>query len=296
MNIANLTNAQLSQLTQSQLNFIVTLLGVTQVDLLSQSQLQQLQNSQLAGLSQAQLNAIIAFLTGTQIALLSQSQVQLLQNAQLGELSNTQLIYLLGNVLSKQFLQDNLTSGKNGQRNSIDSIYPKQTGASNSVTMYDDAYFKRGRLFDFFTLVENNRFGNKNRFTDENGLQVYANNYIIDHSNGYGWCRLLQPAATWYNACAAAGTFSLIVGSHTYNDFFLPNHMEIQEIAHINGSGDGDALNFGPFLVNLVNNGSSIWTSGTRGAGTGKLFQREWQISNDNMNNLYKYLLCRFHY
>ena len=35
-------------------------------------------------------------------------------------------------------------------------------------------------------LASNNAFGNTNRFTDENGLQVYGNNYIIDHHTGFG--------------------------------------------------------------------------------------------------------------
>lgn len=36
----------------------------------------------------------------------------------------------------------------------------------------------------FTTLVNNNAFGNKNRFTDENGLQVFGNNVYIDHLSG----------------------------------------------------------------------------------------------------------------
>lgn len=55
-----------------------------------------------------------------------------------------------------------------------------RTGQITSYRTGDDP--TRGRTVDFFTLSENNPFGNTNRFTDMNGLQVYANNIIIDWS------------------------------------------------------------------------------------------------------------------
>ena len=55
-----------------------------------------------------------------------------------------------------------------------------QTGQTTSYRTGDDP--TRGRTVDFFTLSQNNPFRNTNRFTDMDGLQVYANNIIIDWS------------------------------------------------------------------------------------------------------------------
>ncbi len=55
-----------------------------------------------------------------------------------------------------------------------------QTGQTTSYRTGDNP--SRGRLTNFLTLSENNPFGNTNRFTDVNGLQVYANNIVIDWS------------------------------------------------------------------------------------------------------------------
>lgn len=55
-----------------------------------------------------------------------------------------------------------------------------QTGQTTSYRTGDNP--SRGRLTDFFTLSEKNPFGNTNRFTDMNGLQVYGNNVVIDWS------------------------------------------------------------------------------------------------------------------
>jgi hypothetical protein len=63
---------------------------------------------------------------------------------------------------------------------SISTANLMQTGQTTSYRTGDD--ISRGRLTDFFTLEENNPFGNTDRFTDLNGLQVYSNSIIIDWS------------------------------------------------------------------------------------------------------------------
>lgn len=55
-----------------------------------------------------------------------------------------------------------------------------QTGQTTSYRTGDD--ISRGRTVNFFTLSQKNPFGNTNRFTDMNGLQVYANGVVIDWS------------------------------------------------------------------------------------------------------------------
>jgi hypothetical protein len=63
---------------------------------------------------------------------------------------------------------------------SIPTANIMQTGQTTSYRTGDDP--TRGRTVNFFTLSQNNPFGNTNRFTDMNGLQTYANDVIIDWS------------------------------------------------------------------------------------------------------------------
>ena len=63
---------------------------------------------------------------------------------------------------------------------SIPTANLMQTGQITSYRTGDDP--TRGRTVDFFTLSQNNPFGNTNRFTDMSGGQTYANNVVIDWS------------------------------------------------------------------------------------------------------------------
>ena len=72
-----------------------------------------------------------------------------------------------------------------------------KTGQVTSYATGDDGDIEAGREVDFFTLAENNPFGNTNRFTDELGGQGYANNIVIDWSTYdgstvLGWYRIPQ--------------------------------------------------------------------------------------------------------
>jgi len=271
--IQYLTNSQLSHLTTAQLDYIVSLLVTEQVQLLSLSQVQMLSNTQVQELSSAQIAALnatqVQALTNSQIANLSSTQVQVLTNTQIGylnatqvqELVNTQLAnlstgqlqYILGSLMGNQFLQDNLTIS---QRNSVNEIYPLQTGQTTSYATGDDGDLKHGRLADFFTLKTNNIFGNTNRFTDENGNQTYSSHYVIDHATGLGWCTTLQGTATW--ATAVAASISLTVGSNTYTDFKLPN---VNEMLSVFDFGLNNLyMNYSPFNQTTQN---TLFTSTT---------------------------------
>ena len=75
----------------------------------------------------------------------------------------------------------------------------------------------------FDTLVSNNAFGNKNRFTDENGLQIYGNAYFIDHLFGIGWVNTYIGAFT--NESYNSGIPTAEAYTHPtlgYNDFHVP--------------------------------------------------------------------------
>lgn len=93
-----------------------------------------------------------------------------------------------------------------------------KTGQTTSYRTGDDGDLEAGRKTNFFTLANNNPFGNTNRFTDELGGQTYTNNIIIDWStyngsNVLGYYRILMPNNPWtsqIDACLALsiGTFT----------------------------------------------------------------------------------------
>lgn len=83
-------------------------------------------------------------------------------------------------------------------------------------------------LVDFFTLKDNNIFGNKNRFTDDLGLQDYVNGIKIDHHIGSMFPIKkyfddlsidLPRAQEWFDAVIGCNSFSALSKS----DWFLPN-------------------------------------------------------------------------
>jgi len=313
-----LSDGQLNDLSAVQLDHIVSLLGSTQIGLLSSSQIAELTSaqisdltsSQVAALSNAQIQQItssqIPYLTNSQISSLSSSQVQALTNSQiaymsaaqvhelvssqLANLSTSQMQYILGSVMQNQFLQDNMNTT---QRNSINEIYPIQTGQTTTYAIGDDGNLQRGRLTDFFTLKTNNIFGNTHRFTDEKGQQGYGSNYAIDHATGLGWYTLLQNPATW--ATAIANTESLKVGSNTYNDFKLPNANELLSIMQYNAV----CLNYAPFNLNPVSS-AQIWTSTTNYSPTTAALRISYQTfptaSSVAKTAAQPYLLCRKHF
>ncbi len=229
-------------------------------------------------------------LTNTQIGYMSAAQVQELVNSQLANLTSSQLKYVLGTVMSNQFLQDNLSTI---QRNSINEIYTLQTGQTTSYATGDDGNLQHGRLTDFFTLKTNNSFGNTHRFTDENGAQVFGSNYVIDHATGLGWCTTLQTSATW--ATAIANTLSLTVGANTYNDFKLPNANEVLSITQYSAV----CLNYAPFNLNPVSS-AQVWSSTTNYSATTAALRISYQTfptaSSVAKSATQPYLLCRKHF
>jgi uncharacterized protein DUF1566 len=221
---------------------------------------------------------------------MSSAQIQELVNSQLANLSTSQLQYILGSVMSNQFLQDNMTVT---QRNSINEIYGLQTGQTTSYATGDDGNLQHGRLTDFFTLKTNNIFGNTHRFTDENGNQTYPSSYVIDHATGLGWCTTLQTAANW--ATAVTPTLSLTVGSNTYNDFKLPNANEVLAITNYNQV----CLNYVPFNLNPVTS-AQVWSSTTNYSSTTAALRVSYQTfpasSSVAKSATQPYLLCRKHF
>lgn len=136
-----------------------------------------------------------------------------------------------------------------------------KTGQTTSYRTGDDGDLERGRDVDFFTLAENNPFGNTNRFTDELGGQAYTNNWVVDWSTYdgstvLGYFRSVQLAATWDNAIdnCLAGTFGTFAGC------YLPNVTQINNIMNFEIN---ETLDYTPFSINLV----TLWTSDTNRGG-----------------------------
>jgi len=130
------------------------------------------------------------------------------------------------------------------------------TGQTTSFATGDDGNLQQGRSFT--TLLENNPFGNTNRFTALNGTQTYTNNIVLDWSTWdgqtvLGWYRIpLGSAITWANALSGANAFSII----GYSGWRLPN---INELMSIGIFSQIDMYNYAPF--NILN--KIIWTSTT---------------------------------
>lgn len=106
----------------------------------------------------------------------------------------------------------------------------------------------------FSTLIYNNDFGNKNRFTDENGLQDYGNGIVIDHLTGIMWSLSDNGTAeTWFNSLTLAESSNL----GGFNDWRIPTAKEYITILDFQNSNGG--LNYPPFNYN--GNGVAVWTN-----------------------------------
>ena len=100
-----------------------------------------------------------------------------------------------------------------------------KTGQITSYRTGDDGDIEAGREVDFFTLAENNPFGNTNRFTDELGGQGYANNIVIDWSTYdgstvLGIYRIYLDEATWeqlIDNCLALSVGTFTTGWRMWN-------------------------------------------------------------------------------
>jgi hypothetical protein len=145
---------------------------------------------------------------------------------------------------------------------SISTATLMRTGLTTIFRTGDDAdRSSEGRATDFFTLAENNPFGNLDRFTDELGTQTYADDIVIDWStyNGstvLGYRRTRNGVnVTWTNAID--GALLVSIGTFT-TGWRLPNFNELNNIVNWNTL----ALAYSPFNVNL-NPSITIWCSTT---------------------------------
>jgi hypothetical protein len=132
-------------------------------------------------------------------------------------------------------------------KSGIAYCYPQPTGAVVSYALYDDAWQQvnnphpplptnpthTASLTDFFTLALNNKHGNLNRFTDVNGLQVYADDYIEDHYRGLGILRIPKTEA-W----AAAILNTQVATDLGFTDWKVANQYELTGLVNFGVLGN----------------------------------------------------------
>ena len=145
---------------------------------------------------------------------------------------------------------------------SISTATLMRTGATTSYRTGDDAdRSSEGRATDFFTLAENNPFGNTDRFTDELGTQTYADDIVIDWSTyngatvlGYYRIRGTYNDLAWNDAIDN----SLLFTKGTYTTGWrLPNFAELVSLVNYSGVRPIDYAPFN-FTSNL-----NFWSSTT---------------------------------
>jgi len=105
--------------------------------------------------------------------------------------------------------------------------------AANSVKAHNG-------LASFLVLNNNNEFGNTNRFTDINGLQVYGDNYVIDNYTGLAYFRLVTGNKNWNDSIDEP----LSSSQSGFTDWFLPS---INQLDVLKQKGEDPATAYSPF-------------------------------------------------
>jgi hypothetical protein len=142
-----------------------------------------------------------------------------------------------------------------------------KTGQTTSYYGNDDGMNEFGRNVDFFTLAENNPFGNTDRFTDELGTQTYTNNIVIDWSTYdgatvLGWSKTpTNLSVSWFNLMNTQ-----VVTIAGFTNFILPN---VNQLFSIINFGSSFVLNYPPFNFNT---GIFLWSSTTQASATGNAY------------------------
>lgn len=182
-------------------------------------------------------------------------------------------------------------------------VRPKLTGQTIIYRTGDDAWAVINRpppanptnpiywaeLDTFTTLVNNNVFGNKNRFTDELGGQNYTNGYAIDHYTGLGW-NSGRGYGDWNTVIDNPLSFTDALGN---SDYFLANQNQMDSIYN---EAVGQFL-YSPFNAMWRNSGFWAWNSTTiKFNGNGRRSNIQYRgLSTTKTTNNYG-IRCRWHF
>ncbi len=196
------------------------------------------------------------------------------------------------NQLTCQELNDGLTQS---QRKIIQRVEPIKTGQTTSFGTGDDGDREDGRGVDFFTLDCNNSFGNINKLTDINGLQVYGNDYLIDHLTGLGWLRVpVSNNDDWPTQLANAAASN----AAGFSDWFIPNIRQIFTLLNFENVNP-NPLNYAPLNSFGTVNGV-FWLSTTRRNLTTNAYivqdQDASPLSHLGKTNTRRGIICRKHF
>jgi hypothetical protein len=126
--------------------------------------------------------------------------------------------------------------------------FPALSGQYTSYRTGDDGWLSQNGFYDYtrpsnplyiqeldlslsnyyYRLKHNNTFGNKLRFTDVDGTQVFSATgnkdlVFIDHLTGLMWTRTRITASNWNTFIDTSLTHSVIVDGVTYDDWVAPN-------------------------------------------------------------------------
>jgi hypothetical protein len=161
------------------------------------------------------------------------------------------------------------SSGTGGGGASISTATLMKTGQTTSYRTGDDGDLQAGRDEDFFTLAENNPFGNTNRFTDELGGSTYTNDIVIDWST---YDNVAGTVLGYYLGDASNRTWNdyidwalaLSIGTFTTGW----RSINVKEMTNLWQYSTNRAANYSPFnggffTLNIATSSRFIWTSTT---------------------------------
>jgi hypothetical protein len=118
----------------------------------------------------------------------------------------------------------------------------------------------------YTTLLDDNVFGNRKRFTNDIGGDVTdgtdgsTSNYVIDHYTGLGWGTVARGPFNWNGVIDDAASVSI----GPYNDFRAPSQPSGESISNPQLSA---VFNYAPFLLT-----TAIRTSTTPSISTGRAY------------------------
>ena len=123
-------------------------------------------------------------------------------------------------------------------------IQDNDSAASNPVYPVSYAIQDKDATNPFITLLNNNSYGGKERFTSELGNQTYTNNLIIDHLTGLMWHRVVVEQVTWNTAIDDCQSST----QGGFSDWYLPSRADMDSIIR-EDSNNSYLLNYSPFNI-----------------------------------------------
>lgn len=152
-------------------------------------------------------------------------------------------------------------SGQTTSRRTYDESWQLANGILTRTPPTNPQYIAEYDLTDvnpFYTLKNNNAFGNTNVWTDENGLQVYGNNYAINHIYGLGFYLLQMSTNLWDDVVTEVRALNVL----GYTDFNLSSVAILQAIRDYQGTTNYTDL------PDIFTSTTATWTATSRPSST----------------------------